>query len=287
MVIPAFNEALGIATTLKELVSELESIRATSGTDWEVIVVDDASTDSTLEQSLPFQNEKVRIVRSSVNRGYGASLKEGIEEAQYPWILITDADGTYPAEHVGQLLEASTRRSMVVGARTGPDAHVSWIRRPAKWFLTRLASYLGGVRILDLNSGFRLFSKELFHTFERILPDGFSFTSTITIAALSSGWKVHYLPIGYRRRAGRSKIRPIRDTFGFFTLILRTVLYFDPLRVFLPISLLMLLAAAAVAIGSMVFLDRFMDTTTVVLFTTSLQLLALGVIADMINRRLQ
>jgi glycosyltransferase involved in cell wall biosynthesis len=287
VVIPAFNEALGIETTLNELVAELARIRKSSGTEWEVIIVDDASTDSTAELLGRFHHDNVRVVRNAQNRGYGASLKEGIAAAAHQWILITDADGTYPASHVSELLESITPRSMAVGARTGPTAHVAWIRRPAKWFLTRLASYLSGVRILDMNSGFRLFSKDLFQPLERLLPDGFSFTSTITIAALSSGWKIHYLPIGYRKRSGRSKIRPIRDTIGFFTLILRTVLYFDPLRVFIPFALISFLAAAGVAVGSLFFLDRFMDTTTVVLLTTSVQLLALGVIADMINRRLR
>lgn len=285
--IPAHNEASGIVSSVEEMRSALAVLERTAGLRWEIVVVDDASTDSTASKVEELEGDGIRLIRNEQNLGYGASLKQGIGEAVYDWILISDADGTYPAAHVEELLEAASPLTMVVGARTGKFVQVPWIRRPAKWLLTRLASYLGGVRILDLNSGFRLFSRNLFQEFVRILPDGFSFTSTITIAALSSGWKVRYLPIDYRKRSGRSKIRPIRDTVGFFTLVLRTVLYFDPLRVFLPIALAVFLAAIAVAFGSMIFLGQFMDVTTVVLLTTAVQLLGMGVLADMINRRLR
>ena len=129
-------------------------------------------------------------------------------------------------------------------------------------------------------------TKLLATAFARILPDGFSFTSTLTLAALSSGWVVRYVPIDYRRREGRSKIRPIRDTIGFLSLIIRTVMFFDPLRVFLPLALLFFLASLAVGLGSYFLAGRLMDVTTVVLLVTGVQLLALGIIADTINRRL-
>lgn len=267
---------------LLELVDTLNQITA----EWEVIVVDDGSTDATADAVTRFGTSGVRLVRHEQSRGYGAALKSGMRQAQHRWILIIDADGTYPPRHIPQILERCAADRMVVGARVGPETHVPVLRRPAKWFLTRFASYLSSFEILDLNSGLRAFPRDLAERFSRILPDGFSFTSTITLAALSSRWDVSYIPIDYRKRGGVSKIRPVRDTIGFLSLIVRTVMYFDPLRVFLPLGLLFILASAVVAVTSILVTGTLMDVTTVILLVAGIQLLALGMIADAINRRL-
>lgn len=285
VVVPAHDEASGVVPTLEELVRALASLESETGLAWEVVVVDDGSTDGTGDRVEQFGSRGVRLLRHLRSRGYGAALKTGIRAARHDWILIIDADGTYPAEHIEALLRECGDETMVVGARLGANARVPALRRPAKWVLTRLASRLSGVRILDLNSGMRIFPRELFDSLIRILPDGFSFTSTITIGALASGWMVQYVPIDYRRREGRSKIRPVKDTLGFLSLIIRTVMYFDPLRVFLPLALVFCFASVAVGFGSYLA-GRLMDVTTVVLLVAGIQLLALGVIADAINRRL-
>jgi hypothetical protein len=175
---------------------------------------------------------------------------------------------------------------MVVGARIGESTNVPLIRRPPKWVLRKLAEALSGAAIPDLNSGLRVFPRDVADRFRSVLPDQFSYTTTITLAMFAAGYAVTYLPINYRRRAGRSKIRPIADTISFTKLIIRTVLYFDPLRVFLPISTLFLVAAVIIGVGSYWLTGRVMDVTTVLLVVTGIHMLMLGMIADMMNRRM-
>ena len=286
ILVPAHNEAATIAEMLRELSEVLNRLSSQQGLAWELIVIDDGSTDATAEIVNRFGHATVRLVRHEESRGYGAALKSGMRHAQHHWILIIDADGTYPPTHIPEILGRRSPGRMVVGARVGPDTHVPVVRRPAKWFLTRFASSLSSVRIVDLNSGLRAFPRALAERYIPILPDGFSFTSTITLAAISSGWEVTYVPIDYRRREGTSKIRPLRDTIGFLILIIRTVMFFDPLRVLLPIALLFILSSVVVAVGSLALTGMLMDVTTVILLVTGIQLLVLGMIADAINRRL-
>ncbi len=285
IVIPAYNEELGIAGVLQELLDMLDTLP--SSLPIEVIVVDDGSKDKTSEQLEPFVGERLRVLRHPKNRGYGASLKTGIQQAKYPWILITDADGTYPNKHIPDLLEHRHENDMVVGARIGENTNIPLIRRPPKWVLRKLASHLSSFEIPDLNSGLRLMRKSVVKQFLHILPDGFSFTTTITLATLSTGHAVHYVPIDYLKRKGSSKIRPIVDTLNFVKLILRTSMYFDPLRVFVPIAVLFFLASFGVGFGSWAWTGQVMDVSTVVLFVTGVQMLVLGMFADMLNYQLK
>jgi hypothetical protein len=174
---------------------------------------------------------------------------------------------------------------MVVGTRTGATSRIPLIRRPAKWFLRRLAGYLTGIQIPDLNSGLRVMRKDLMARYAVLLPNGFSLTTTITLAMLSAGDRVKYVPINYLSRKGSSKIRPIADTLNFFMLILRTITYFEPLRVFIPLALGLFVASAAVASGGYYLTGRIPDASTVALFLCGIQMLALGVVADMLSRR--
>jgi glycosyltransferase involved in cell wall biosynthesis len=237
VVVPAFNEAGHVA----DQVRSLEETLAASGWQYEIIVVDDGSTDGTAEEAA---TTSARVVRRPRNRGYGAALKLGIRLAQYDWILITDADGTYPVSAIGGLLEGAEANSMIVGARTGASVQVPMERRPAKWFLNRLASYLAGQTLPDINSGLRLIRKSLVQRYEHLLPQGFSFTTTITLAAACNGHPVAYVPIDYHARLGTSKIRP-RHAFDFTLLIVRTIVFFNPLKVFLPLGALLALAGLA------------------------------------------
>jgi glycosyltransferase involved in cell wall biosynthesis len=170
-------------------------------------------------------------------------LKTGFARAQHDVVVITDGDGTYPEAKIADLLaRIDDGAEMAVGSRTGADVHIPLVRRPAKAFLRWLASYLAGTNIPDLNSGLRAMRRELVLRYRPILPDGFSFTTTITLASLTNDHRVDYVPIDYAKRSGRSKIRPIRDTLGFTQLIVRTVLYFNPLKVLYPVAGLVLVA---------------------------------------------
>jgi glycosyltransferase involved in cell wall biosynthesis len=284
IVIPAYNEERGAAPVLEELLALLE--RELADIPFEVLVVDDGSKDKTVAVIEPFVGAHLRLVRHEVNRGYGAAIKTGVAQARYPWILITDADGTYPAKHIPELLAHRDTHEMVVGARTGPNAAVFWLRRPPKWVLRKLASYLSRQEIPDLNSGLRLMRRDILQRFENILPDQFSYTTTITLAMFAARYRVKYVQIEYLKREGKSKIRPIADTIGFTKLIFRTIMYFDPLRVFIPAAAMFVLAAIAIGVGSYSITGRVMDVTTVLLFTTGFQVLMVGLLADMLNRRL-
>ena len=175
---------------------------------------------------------------------------------------------------------------MVVGARVGSKVKIPLIRKPAKWFITKLASYLTGTKIPDLNSGLRVMKKEVVEKYIRILPDGFSFTSTITLAMLTNGYSVKYVPIDYFRRYGKSKIKPIQDTLNFIQLIIRTVLYFNPLKVFVPLSLFLVLLAFLVLLGSWVLTGKVMDVTFGVVLMTAVMVMTIGMLADLIDKRL-
>ena len=285
VVIPALDEQDGIAAVLEELITLLSSLFP--GDSWEIIVVDDGSKDSTSEIVGRFLSDQVKLVRHPKSRGYGAAIKAGVEQSRSDWIMITDADGTYPAKHVPELLKRQTSDDMIVGARVNPERNVPWKRRPAKWFLRTLAIRLSRRNIPDLNSGLRVFRRELFNNCLNLLPNGFSLTTTITLACLASGRSIRFIPIDYLARKGTSKIRPIRDTLGFLTLIVRTILFFDPLRVLLPISLTFFLCSLALGVWSTLWLGRFLDVSTILLFVTGVQILVLGALADVTNRRQQ
>jgi glycosyltransferase involved in cell wall biosynthesis len=284
IVIPAYNEEKGIGPTLSELKEELRKLNL--DVPLEVIIVNDGSSDRTAELIEPYLDDLLRLVSHSRNQGYGASLKTGIEAARYSWILITDADGTYPNVHIPEILEGRHDYDMIVGARIGSKTHIPLIRQPPKWALRKLAEVLSQNEIPDLNSGFRLMRRDVVRRFYNILPNGFSFTTTITLAMFSAGFRVKYTPINYNKREGSSKIRPIYDTINFTKLIIRTIMYFDPLRIFLPIAVLFMGGAFAVALGTYLFGERLWDTTVVLLFVTGFQMLVLGMLADTMNRRL-
>jgi glycosyltransferase involved in cell wall biosynthesis len=284
IVIPAYNEEKGIGPTLSELKDELRKLNL--DVPLEVIIVNDGSKDRTAELIEPYLDDLLRMVSHTRNQGYGAALKTGIEAARYSWILITDADGTYPNVHIPEVLESRHDFDMIVGARIGAKIHIPLIRRPPKWALRKLAEVLSQNEIPDLNSGFRLMRRDVVRRFYNILPNGFSFTTTITLAMFSAGFRVKYVPINYNKREGSSKIRPIYDTINFTKLIIRTIMYFDPLRIFLPIAVLFMGGAFAVGLGTYLFGERIWDTTVVLLFVTGFQMLVLGMLADTMNRRL-
>jgi glycosyltransferase involved in cell wall biosynthesis len=243
-----------------------------------LLVVDDGSTDATAEIA---SRERATVVTVVQNRGYGAALKTGIVRAAHDLIIITDADGTYPAEAIPTLLEYAPDYDMVVGARTGVHVHIPAIRRPPKWFLGRLASYLAGQKIPDLNSGLRVVRRGLVERYLHLLPSGFSFTTTITLAALCNDDLVYYHPIDYRARMGTSKIRP-SHAFDFLMLILRTVVFFNPLKVFLPVGAVLFLIGFAKFVWDL-FVGNFSETV-VMGFLGAVLVWSVGLLSDQIAR---
>jgi len=275
IIIPVYNEGKTVGSVLNELKQCLKE----RVPDYEIIVVDDGSVDHT--RQILEQITEIEVVTHLENRGYGAAIKSGVRQAKGEYILIIDADGTYPITAIPELISL-TDYDMVVGARTKPTAQIPLIRKPAKWLLNQLANYLTGIKIPDLNSGLRLIKKDTLNKFAHLLPDGFSLTTTITLALLTNGSPVKYLAIDYYRREGKSKFRPIKDSLNYFQLIIRTILYFEPLKIFLPAGLALFLLSLAVLIYSYFFTPKVMDITTIILFISAIQILAIGMLADLV-----
>jgi glycosyltransferase involved in cell wall biosynthesis len=277
VIIPAYNEEMGVAHSVREVIDVLTK----EGIGAEVIVVDDGSADATGERAL---KAGARVLRHRSNRGYGASLKTGISAAKHNLILITDADGTYPAAHIPEILAELEFADMVVGARTGANVRIPVIRRPAKWVLNKLANYLTGSYIPDLNSGMRAFRRDMVSQYFPILPNQFSFTTTITLAMLCDRSAVTYLAIDYRARTGKSKIVPW-DAGSFLVLILRTAMLFRPLRVFLPLVLLCLLYGFTKMAIDMTR-DPNISASALLALMSALLILLIGMLGDALATRL-
>lgn len=279
IIIPAYNEKEGIV----RVIESLRSLKEKHGHHWEIIIVDDGSTDGT--PGLVRRFNDVTLLQHPLNRGYGAAIKTGVRLAKYNTLVISDADGTYPIQDIPKLILQLQKGDMIVGARHSSSSNIPLTRKPAKWVLNKLANYLTGINIPDLNSGLRVMKKDIVMKYFHLLPDGFSLTTTITLAMLTNNYLVEFVPIEYKVRSGRSKIRPIRDTMNFIQLIIRTVLYFDPLKIFLPISAFFFISSIVVLVLSYLFTPKIMDITTVILFISGVQILAIGMIADLIDKR--
>ena len=278
VLIPAYNEEESIAATVAAIRQHAACVR-----ELEIIVINDGSRDRTGEiaRTLP-----VTLIEHEVNTGYGSALKDGLRQAKHEFILIADADGTYPLEDIPRLLEDAAQYAMVVGARTGAVVRIPPLRKPGKWIITRLAEYLSNRKIPDLNSGFRVFRKDVALRFLTLYPDGFSFTTTITLAMLTNHYKVKFIPINYHRRTGKSSIKPLRDFTNFTILIIRICAYFKPLNVFVPPALVLILLGvikAAIDYHGQGHLGLF----GIVLALTGVQMLFIGLLADLIDQRMK
>jgi glycosyltransferase involved in cell wall biosynthesis len=280
ILIPIYNEQ----KSLRKTIQSIRSVMDHTYYEYEIIAIDDRSTDSS--RKILESIEGIRTIYHRLNKGYSNSLKDGIKAAKYEHICITDADGTYPVHMIPKLMSYADRYDMVIGKRRLTRSGVPYLRRPAKFFLNWFASYIAGRSIPDLNSGLRIFTKTKAMQFWNLYPERFSFTSTITMAYMTNYYTVRYIPIPYYKRSGSSTIHPINDTVGFISLLTRLAVYFRPLRVFVPASFSFFLLSLIVAILSL-RLGRFLDTTVTILFITSVQLLFLGLIADMIAKKLK
>ena len=283
IVIPVYNEEEAIGDDLALILDAMKD----SGYDYEVIVVDDGSTDRTAEIVRGF--EEIRMIQHPYNRGTGAARTTGLRAARGDVVVMTDGDGTYPNQDIPRLLAEMEAHGwdMVVGARRREAGTVRWLRSPAKWFIRTLASYLTNTKIPDLNSGFKAFRRDLALRYLNILPTTHSWVSTITIAFLSDGYIVGYLPIDYYPRKGRSTFHPISDTYNYLSLVVRAVMYFEPLKVLLPVSLALFAIGGAKMIYDIFAYHFHFAPSTVIVILTAIQIGALGLLADLVAKRVQ
>jgi glycosyltransferase involved in cell wall biosynthesis len=274
VVIPAFNEAGGVGPVVRRVRAALNATPFA----FDVVVVDDGSTDGTAREA---QEHGARVISLGENMGYGAALKTGIGATLSDYVVITDADGTYPPEQIPALVRHMEHADMVVGSRQMSDVSIAPIRRPGKWFLNALASYLSGRRIPDLNSGLRVMRRSTLMKFIHLLPSGFSFTSTITLAMLCTNHRVTYIPVSCSPRVGSSKIRP-SDFTAFLMLVLRTVVLFNPLKVFLPLGTVLFCIGVVKLVYDLYVWN--LSESAVMAFLAAVIVWSVGLLADMIAR---
>lgn len=283
VLVPCYNEEQAIGETIDKLNNALSALD-----DYEIVAINDGSVDNTLTRlrELGQRFDKLHIVSHDRNRGYGAALKTGMRHAASEMIAIIDADGTYPIEDLPRLVAMSEDFDMVVGARTGDDVTYSIMRKIPKFFLHRWINWIVNMKVPDINSGMRVFRKDMAQKFVRVLPNGFSFTITITISSLRNNYRVHFEPINYFQRKGKSKIHPIKDTLRFLQIIGRTGMYFAPLRILAPlIAVLGLSSAASLAYDTFVLQD--LTEKSLVLLTAAFNVSMFALLADMVDKRSQ
>lgn len=282
VVIPAYDEEDAIGRTIKAI---KEALDASDVAPFEIIVVDDGSTDRTQEIAAA---EGARVVRHLQNLGYGRSLKDGIENARYGAIAITDADGTYPIKDIPRLFALyQTGYDMVVGSRTGEHYRESALKSPLRWVLQHLVEYTASRKIPDINSGLRIFNRAHAMTYFQRLCDTFSFTTSLTLAFMMNGLFVIYVPIDYYKRVGKTKVRLLSDSFRTLQYIAEAAIYYNPLRIFMLLSV-MLFAASVVLIGINVFLHTIgLFYIAIGCVLMSVQTFATGLIAALLKQILQ
>ncbi|MGH8546772.1 MAG: glycosyltransferase family 2 protein [Gammaproteobacteria bacterium] len=270
IVIPVFNEAASLASLLDE-VHALKLALA------ETIVVDDGSTDNSAEVAL---RAGVSVIRHPYNIGNGAAVKSGIRAARGRLIVLMDGDGQHPAEDIPKLLAEAANYHMVVGAR-GKGSKLRLHRYAANVAYNLLASYVTQFKVKDLTSGFRVLSRRDALRFIDLLPNTFSYPTTLTLAFLRSGLTVKYVPIQTLYRAGQSKISLVTDGIRFLLIITKIATLFSPFRVFLPVSVFFFLAGLGNYLYTYFSQGRFTNMS-VFMFTTAVIIFMLGLVSEQI-----
>ncbi len=276
IVLPVFNESGHLE---KEIFRIRESMNASDYT-YEIIVVDDGSTDGSAE--LLEDIDDIRLLRFTTNRGSGSARKYGTLAARGRVVIWTDVDMTYPNDEMPELLDNLAGYDQVVGARRTEEGTVKFLRKPAKWFIRRLASYLTGVKIPDLNSGFRAMRRDVALQFLYLLPVGFSCVTTITMAFLSNGYAVKYYDIDYFPREGSSKFHWWKDTRRYLLQVVRMVLSYQPLKVLMPPAVVLGVIGFAKLVYDLFDKNGRIGSNTIVILGAAMSLAILAMLADLL-----
>jgi glycosyltransferase involved in cell wall biosynthesis len=281
ILLPAYNEELAIQRVLHEIVAALDDEPIA----FEILIVDDASTDRTVAYARRFAEEcrrcEVRFICRPENRGAGAARKVGVREARGDIVVMLDADGSYPAYAIRDLLRYFPDYDQVNGARTSEQGTMPLLRKPAKWLIRKLACYLTGRDIPDLNTGLKAFKREAMLPWLWSVPDGFSCVTTMTLAFLTNGYAVKYVPTEYRPRIGKSKFHPIKDTLAYLNTVVRIISYFRPLRIFFPTAAVVLGLGAAKSLHSFMTTGSMQESDIVVLMAGFLTMM-FGLLAEIV-----
>jgi len=276
IVLAAYNEE----SCIQQELDKIQAAMAASSFSYEILVIDDGSTDATAR--IVQENEGVELIRHRVNQGSGAARKTGTLAAGGEFVVWSDVDLTYPNQRIPDLVNhlLHTEADQVVGARDSERGTMKILRVPAKYFIRKLACFLTGTVIPDLNSGLRVFRREVALRYIDLLPKGFSCVTTITLAFLCNGLRVEYLPIRYAKRDGKSKFHPIKDTYRYITQLARMITYFEPLKIFLPISLA-LLVLGGVSSGVNLIRTGSLQEMDIIIMLVGFLVGSMGMIADL------
>lgn len=285
IVLPCYNEEDHVLDEVKRICAAMDA----SGYGYELLAVDDASTDDTLARLRDAEGlyPHMRVIAFGHNGGAGTVRRIGSRRARGEFVVWTDADMSYPNERIPELvamLDADPETDQIVGARTQEMGSHRVLRVPAKWVIRKIAELLTNTRIPDLNSGLRVFRRDVARPYLRLLPPGFSCVTTLTLAFLSNQHPVRYVPIEYAKRAGRSKFRFVGDAYRYVLQVLRMVMYFNPLKVLMPPALVLLGLGAGKFVFDQVRNPLYVPNNTVMILMTGLIIAAIALLADLIVR---
>ncbi|MFA9446123.1 glycosyltransferase family 2 protein [Egicoccus sp. AB-alg6-2] len=282
IVLPTYNE---VGHVRQEVERIREAMNASEYT-WEIVAVDDCSSDGTREwlRSEAKKDANVRLIEHRRNLGSGGARRTGTAAARGHVVVWTDVDMTYPNHEIPQLVDALEGYDQVVGARTSEEGTHKALRVPAKWAIRRLAQYLAQEDIPDLNSGFRAFRRDKAIRYLNRLPNGFSCVTTMTMSFMADGLAVGYVEIPYAAREGESKFHWYRDTRKYLLQVVRMILGYEPLRVFMPVGLALLLFGIAKLIYDITTKDLRLATNTLLILFAAFQVISIGLLADLVVR---
>jgi glycosyltransferase involved in cell wall biosynthesis len=285
IVLPCFNEEEHVHLELDRILASMDA----SGMAYELLAVDDKSTDGTLDvlRRYEAQHPAVRVMAFPRNSGSGTVRRIGTREARGEIVVWTDADMTYPNERIPefvQMLWDDDAYDQVVGARTTEEGTYKFLRVPAKWTIRMVAQILTGVKIPDLNSGLRAFRRSVSLPYLRLLPAGFSCVTTLTVSFLSNNHDIRYVPIDYAKRAGKSKFKFVRDAYRYILQVMRMVMYFNPIKLLLPVALFLLTVGAGKAVYDVIAHPVRIAINTLLLLVTGLLIASVALLADLVVR---
>ncbi|NAZ82940.1 glycosyltransferase [Kineococcus sp. R8] len=285
IVLPCFNEEAHVLAEIQRITKAMDD----DGMPYELLAVDDASTDDTLAVLRQAEREfpHLRVVAFRRNGGSGTVRRIGTQMARGEIVVWTDADMTYQNDRIPELVRillADDTYDQVVGARTTEEGSHKVLRVPAKWVIRKVAEVLARQRIPDLNSGLRAFRKEVSLPYLRLLPPGFSCVTTITLAFLCNQHDIKYVPTEYAKRAGTSKFHFVKDAYRYILQVLRMVMYFEPLRVLMPLALFLFGLGAVKAVTDMVRHLFYFPANTVLLLVSGLLIGSVALLADLVVR---
>jgi polyisoprenyl-phosphate glycosyltransferase len=285
VVLPCYNEQEHVLQEIDRISKAMDA----SGFSYELLVIDDKSTDNTLkvlQDALP-QFPNMRLMPFRRNGGSGTARRIGTGEAYGKIVVWTDADMTYPNERIPEFVQYLLDNpdvDQVVGARTTEQGTHKFLRVPAKWIIRKVAERLAATKIPDLNSGLRAFRREVSLPYLRLLPPGFSCVTTITMSFLSNQHAVDYLPIDYAKRAGTSKFHFVKDAYRYILQVLRMVMYFNPIKVLMPLALWLIFFGIVKGVYDVIRYDFRVTTSTLLFFVSGLIIGSMALLADLIVR---